>query len=87
MTTADAARLERRARRAWIAEHHPDRGGDTNTFVVGFAVAAWRADVTPASRGVSTAVYRRPGPAGMMRRVAAARARRDRGRRPSRHVQ
>jgi len=32
MNTADDAR---RARRAFIREHHPDRGGDTQYFIAG----------------------------------------------------
>jgi hypothetical protein len=32
-----SGREERAARRAWIAAHHPDRGGDPSTFAAGLA--------------------------------------------------
>ncbi|MDQ2845433.1 MAG: hypothetical protein M3Y77_03580 [Actinomycetota bacterium] len=35
MAAADSFEDTRRARRAWIREHHPDRGGDPERFAEG----------------------------------------------------
>ncbi|MEV5572562.1 hypothetical protein AB0L06_21160 [Spirillospora sp. NPDC052269] len=35
MGTRDEARAERSAFRAWVRDHHPDLGGDPETFAAG----------------------------------------------------
>jgi hypothetical protein len=39
---------ERQEFRAWVRAHHPDRGGDPDSFVAG--LAAWRRRHAPAAR-------------------------------------
>jgi hypothetical protein len=79
----------RRARRAWIAEHHPDRGGDPDAFRAGLRDAAWLDDprIGWPVRAPITA-YRRSGRVAALRRLARRiqRARRDRRRRRLRRV-
>ncbi len=52
---ADAAR-QRRRRRAFALAHHPDRGGDTETFISGLAALG---DNQPAGLDDVPLVYRR----------------------------
>lgn len=79
----------RRARRAWIATHHPDRGGDPDAFRAGLLDAAWldgpRID-TPVRAPITA--YRRGGGVAALRRLARRieRARRDRRQRRLRRV-
>ncbi len=73
-----------RARRAWIAAHHPDHGGETDAFIAGMDRSAWL------SSGASEAPitgYRRRGIAGGLRtlaRQARLARRRRRGHRTAR---
>lgn len=74
-----------RAFRAWLRRHHPDVGGDRDTFERG--LRAWRARLGTGRAAPGTAepvtVYRRPrGPIGLLARCwARHRARRIRRRR------
>lgn len=43
----------RRARRAYILEHHPDRGGDPDAFVTGLAA---HDEITPSAPNVRVVV-------------------------------
>jgi hypothetical protein len=85
----DYAAELRHARRVWIAENHPDRGGDPDAFRAGLQDAAWLDDprIDRPVRGPITA-YRRGGGAAALRRLASRieRARRDRRRRRLRRV-
>jgi len=77
----DPGAAARRARRAWIAAHHPDRGGDPQAFQAGLPEAPWLG--RPSQAPVTA--YRRGGLAGAWRRLAracrrCARARRRYGR-------
>jgi hypothetical protein len=68
----------RRARRAWIAAHHPDRGGDPAVFTAGLT----RVDADQAAVRVS--VCRSPSPVvrgrRMLRRLRRRRSRPQHGR-------
>jgi hypothetical protein len=71
-------RDDRAAFRAWVRVHHPDVGGDPDTFAEGlrrFRTAAGTGGTRPATVVV---VRRRPWPA---RRLARWRERRERARR------
>jgi hypothetical protein len=45
---------ERRDFRAWVRAHHPDRGGDPESFVAG--LAAWRQRRSPAAQAARAEV-------------------------------
>ncbi len=67
----------RRARRAWIAAHHPDRGGDPAVFVAGMRARAWLGH--PAAEPV--VFYRRRGVRAALTRLIGRRRWRRRRRR------
>ena len=59
-----------RKRRAWIAAHHPDRGGDPQAFIAGLSSSAWEE-----RNLVPVTAYRSRKPAAVLMRLAG-RARR-----------
>lgn len=67
-----------RARRAWIAAHHPDHGGDPDTFIAGMSRSAW---LTSGENEAPITGYRRRGVAGALRTLARQARRRRRQRR------
>jgi len=70
-----------RARRAWIAAHHPDHGGDPDTFIAGMSRSAW---LSSGANEAPITGYRRRGIAGALRTLARLARRRRRGRRTAR---
>ncbi len=82
---------EARQRRAWIAAHHPDRGGDPALFAAALTAEAWRTPVEHTDRQQPEApitAYRRGGPAARLRRLTRLTRRRrlERRRRHQRRV-
>ena len=61
---AGAAADERRRRRAFALAHHPDRGGDPETFIAG--LAALRSGRPPEAGDVPVVYRRRRGIAGWL---------------------
>ena len=51
---------ERRRRRAFALAHHPDRGGDPETFITGLDALGRAGDGGPGEGGHAPSVYRRP---------------------------
>ncbi|WP_336029549.1 hypothetical protein [Geodermatophilus sp. FMUSA9-8] len=77
MTPSDDA-ARRRAERAWVREHHPDRGGDPAVFAAGLAaLRAGRSPDAPAARsaGARVTVLRARGPRAWLRRLLGPRRR------------
>jgi hypothetical protein len=74
-----------RERRAWIAAHHPDRGGNPQAFIAGLASSAWLGH--PEDRNVvPVTAYRSRKPAAVLMRLARfARRARHRHRHRLRH--
>ncbi len=70
----------RRQRRAFVAEHHPDRGGDAAAFVAGLARLDQQAEALSLPPSLSrprvTGVPRTRGLRGLVRRLQSARRRR-----------
>ena len=69
-----------RRRRQFIQAHHPDRGGDVDTFIAG--LRAFGAEQVPGEPAARVVVVRRPGWRARLR-IAVAR-RLGYGRKPSR---
>jgi hypothetical protein len=80
---AAEATHDHQARRAWIAAHHPDRGGDPDEFIAGLQAAAWRTRPADLGHGVITG-YRKSKPRAALRRLTCLLRRHRRGRRGSR---
>jgi hypothetical protein len=72
-----------RERRAWIAAHHPDRGGDSQAFTAGLASSAWLGHPEEPNV-VPVTAYRSRKPAAVLMRLARF-ARRDHHRHRHRH--
>lgn len=70
-----------RARRAWIAAHHPDHGGDPDLFIAGMSRSAW---LTSGANEAPITGSRRRGVAGALRTLARQARRHRRGRRTAR---
>ena len=88
-TGGDYAAQLRHARRAWIAAHHPDRGGDPDVFRAGLLGSAWLDDPRiDWPRQAPITAHRRSGGVAALRRLArrVQRVRRDRRRRRLRRV-
>jgi hypothetical protein len=88
-TGGECAAQLRSARRAWIAAHHPDRGGDPDAFRAGLLGAAWLDGMRIDWTGQATiTAYRRGRGVAALRRLAhrVERVRRDRRRRRLRRV-
>lgn len=69
---------QRRARRAWIAAHHPDRGGDPHAFATGLAALVGQEQDEPSAPRLTVVRSRRPTRVlrRLARQVTAARRRR-----------
>ena len=51
---------ERRRRRAFALAHHPDRGGDPETFITGLDAVGKAGEARPDDSDQAPSVYRRP---------------------------
>lgn len=58
-----------RERRAWIAAHHPDRGGDPQAFAAGLSSSAWL-EYRQERNAVPVTAYRSRKPTAVLMRLA-----------------